>query len=385
MRRKDKKRSLSLCFFGTYESTFPRSITLKQACRLRGIRVIDCHFPFWERKKEKLELFSAKSIAKMAFQLIFIYLRLAIRYLRLEDHEALIVGYNGYLDMPLARLLASLGRKPLIYTPVFPLYETAVEDRGYINRKSLKSRAIHLIDEFSCCLADLIIIETETYMNYYCQEFKVPREKFFKIPLGADEANFHPHPQKPQKSNSQKLKILFYGKFIPLQGIPYIVKAAKLLERQREIEFKIIGSGQLTEEIRNLARKLEVKNINFIDWVNYSQLPRHIQEADICLGIFGDTPKAQRGIPIKIYEALAMQKAVITGRSPAAQEVFTHGVDSMLCEMANPEALAESILKLKQDRKLRERIAEEGFKLYQNLFSSSRIAEEFEKALNRCL
>jgi len=304
--------------------------------------------------------------------------------MRLEDHDAVVVGYNGYFDMPLAKLLTKIRRKPLIFTPVFPLYETSVEDREYINRDSISSKFIHLIDETSCRLADLIIIETETYLKYYCQEFNIPKEKFFKIPLGADEKNFTSRPEE-QTHDTDRLRVLFYGKFIPLQGIPYILKAAKLLEKDKDIAFEIIGSGQLSEEISKLTDHLKIKNVSFIDWVNYGDLPHHIQRADICLGIFGTTCKAQRGIPIKVYETLAMKKPVITGASPAAKEVFKHNVNCILCEMGNPEALADSILLLKENKDLREEIAEAGFNLYQDLFSSERIATEFEAALNKCV
>ncbi len=380
---KGKIRNQSVCFFGTYERTFPRTITLKEACRQLQIKALECHIPFWELKREKLEFFSLVSMIKIVFQLMFIYLRLTFRYLRLEDHQAVIVGYNGYFDMPVARVLTKIRKKPLIFTPVFPLYETAVEDRRYISQKSIKSKIIHLIDTISCRLADLVIIETKAYFDYYCREFNLPEEKFFNIPLGADEGNYVLQPQKEQK-NEQPLRILFYGKFIPLQGIPTIVGAAKLLEMHQDIAFEVIGSGQLTLTIRNLVQKLDIQNVSFIDWVNYQDLPLHIQAADICLGIFGTTPKAQRGIPIKVYESLAMKKPVITGNTPAAREIFTHKVDSVLCETGNPEALAEAILLLKENRQLREGIAAAGFLLYQRLFSSEQIAKKFEMALNTC-
>lgn len=380
---KDASKYTAVCFFGTYESSFPRTVTLKEACRQLRIKVLDCHHPFWELKREKLEFFSPVSMIKIVFQLTFIYLRLTLRYLRLEDHQAVIVGYNGYFDMPVAKVLTRIRKKPLIFTPVFPLYETAVEDRQYISQKSLKSKIIHLIDSISCRLADLVIIETQTYLDYYCREFHLPEEKFFKIPLGADESNYVLEPQEELKTEST-LKVLFYGKFIPLQGIPTIVEAAKLLEKHEDIAFEVIGSGQLTPTIRELAHKLDIQNVSFIDWVNYQDLPLHIRAADICLGIFGTTHKAQRGIPIKVYEALAMKKAVITGNTPAAREVFTDKVDCLLCETGNPEDLAEAILLLKKNNQLREDIAAAGFRLYQRLFSSERITKKFEMALNTC-
>lgn len=385
MTMKNNKRKYSICFFGTYESSFPRTITLKEACRIKRFKVIECHKPFWENMTQKVEFFSIISMIKYGFKLMLAYTSLAVRYLKLENHDVVIVGYNGYFDIPLAKLLTKIRKKPLIFTPVFPLYETLVEDRKYVNKTSIKSKIIHLIDEISCRLADFIIIETDSYIDYYCEEFKIPREKYFKIPLGADETNFFQRQQKVQKKDPNLLKLLFYGKFIPLQGISYIIKAAKILEKNKDVEFEIIGSGQLSNNIRNLAAKLDNKNIKFIDWINYRELPEHIQDADVCLGIFGSTPKAQRGIPIKVYEALAMKKPVITGDTPAAREVFTHKVNAILCEIGNPEALADSIILLKENRELRANIAESGYKLFQKIFSSEQIANRLEIALDKCL
>lgn len=385
MTMKNNKRKYSICFFGTYESSFPRTITLKEACRIKRFKVIECHKPFWENMTQKVEFFSIISMIKYGFKLMLAYTSLAVRYLKLENHDVVIVGYNGYFDIPLAKLLTKIRKKPLIFTPVFPLYETLVEDRKYVNKTSIKSKIIHLIDEISCRLADFIIIETDSYIDYYCEEFKIPREKYFKIPLGADETNFFQRQQKVQKKDPNLLKLLFYGKFIPLQGISYIIKAAKILEKNKDVEFEIIGSGQLSNNIRSLSEKLDIKNVKFIDWVNYRELPEHILDADVCMGIFGSTPKAQRGIPIKVYEALAMKKPVITGDTPAAREVFTHKVNAILCEIGNPEALADSIILLKENRELRANIAESGYKLFQKIFSSEQIASRLEIALDKCL
>ncbi|MBD3413412.1 MAG: glycosyltransferase [Candidatus Aminicenantes bacterium] len=381
---KSENRKYSVCFFGTYESTFPRTRTLMQACRLKGFEILECHRPFWENMKHKFDMFSVSSAVKTGLELMRIYAVLALRYLRLKDHDVVVVGYNGYFDMFLAWLLTRIRRKILVFTPVFPLYETLVEDRKYVNPDSLKSRIIHWIDEKTGALADLIIIETETYLNYYSREFKIPKEKFHKIPLGADEKNFYPRPSKKQSLTPHQIKVLFYGKFIPLQGISYIVKAAKMLEKHNQLEFEVIGSGQLTPDINRLARKLNVQNIDFIEWIDYKELPEHILDAHICLGIFGSTPKAQRGIPIKVYEALAVKKPVITGNTPAAREVFTDQKNAVLCNVGDPKALAESIVFLKDNNPARESIAEQGNKLYQKVFSSQQIANKWEMVLNKC-
>jgi glycosyltransferase involved in cell wall biosynthesis len=170
-----------------------------------------------------------------------------------------------------------------------------------------------------------------------------------------------------------------------LQGIPYIIKAAKLLESYPDIYFKVIGSGQLSKEIRELSKNLQLKNISFIEWVKYEELPEHIANTDVCLGIFGDTEKAKRGIPIKAFEALAVGKPLITGDSPAAKEVFLDKENAILCKIANAEALATSILLLKRDIKLRKKIAEAGKKLYRDKLSIDYIGKVMKVALTETI
>ncbi len=68
---------------------------------------------------------------------------------------------------------------------------------------------------------------------------------------------------------------------------------------------------------------LNSKNIDFIPhWVPYEELPDYVSKADVCLGIFGDTEKAQRVIPTKAIDALALQKPLVTGDSQAARELL---------------------------------------------------------------
>jgi glycosyltransferase involved in cell wall biosynthesis len=108
-----------------------------------------------------------------------------------------------------------------------------------------------------------------------------------------------------------------------------------------------------------------------------------IAKADVCLGIFGRTEKASRVIPYKVYEALAMKKPVITGDSPAAREILHDQVHVLLSPMGEPEALAQRILRLREDPELRRRIAEEGHRLFHAKCSSQKMAEAIIQDLAR--
>lgn len=148
---------------------------------------------------------------------------------------------------------------------------------------------------------------------------------------------------------SSVFKVLFYGHYIPLQGIEYIVRAAKLLENETDITFEIIGGGKNKFNMINLANKLELKNIVFFDEVPISELSRMMSISDVCLGIFGKSEKTKRVIPNKVFDAVALKKPIITSDTPAIRELFSEN-ELILTDLSNPNSIADAILWAKSNR-----------------------------------
>jgi glycosyltransferase involved in cell wall biosynthesis len=344
-----------LCF-GTYERQFPRNTTLIAGLRLAGATVEECHEPLWELTRDKTGSSFTNPLAmiRTALRVLRACWRLVLRHRRAR-YDVMVVGYMGYLDMLLAAPLAALRRRPLVYSPVVSLYETVVTDRRMFSGRSIRGRLAWHLDRLALRLARLIVLETSTYVEFFSGEFGIPRERFVTVRLGADEATFSP---RPKPGGDRPFRIFFYGKFTPLQGVPVIVGAAAQVQQLNPgIRFEIVGSGQLTPEVELLAEELSLTNTDFIPWVAYEDLPQHIGRADVCLGIFGVTQKTDRGIPVKVFDALAMGMPVITGDTPAARELLVHEQNALLCPTGEPESLARAILRLNDDPALVQRIA----------------------------
>lgn len=276
------------------------------------------------------------------------YLKIAERILR-DDYDLLIV--TGITAFFVSRIFS---RKPIIFDAFISNYDTLVHDRKIVPENSFKARILWFTDKYSCKLADKVMVDTVEHMRYFVDEFSIDSKKFSVVLIGTDTSLFYPQEGKKKK---EKLNVSFWGSYIPLQGVEYIIKAAKLLEKEDDVEFNLLGSGQTWAEMNDLASNLNIKNIRFHPWVHYHKLPLYIAEADVCLGIFGITAKAKRVIPNKVYEAVAMKKPLITGNTPAIRRFFRDGENCLLCEVGNPEALAEAIMELKKNPRLMEEIA----------------------------
>ena len=325
---------MTICYFGIYRSGYSRSRVLTKGLVANGVTVIECN--------SRLVGFAK-------------YIDLIKKHWKIRnDYETMIVGFPGYQAVILARILT---RKKIIFDAFASLYDSMVLDRKEVGTNSLKSFYFWFLDWLSCRLADKILLDTNEHIKYFSKTFNVKENKFCRIFVGSDDEAVYP---VNQRKGSNNFLVHFHGSCIPLQGIDYIIKAASLL-KDRDIEFNIIGS-----KIKKKFGESRIKNINFLDNVTHEKLKYYMSEADVCLGVFGNTSKAKRVIPNKVFEGLAVKCPVITAETPAVQELLRNEKNVLFCKNADPKDLAEKILKLKDNKQLGDDISKNGYNLFTN-------------------
>ena len=206
-----------------------------------------------------------------------------------------------------------------------------------------------------------VLLDTNAHIIYFVKKYRIPESKFTRVFVSTTRGDFYP---TTSDNTNGKFIVHFHGTFIPLHGIEYIVRAGKLLESDKSIVIRIIGSGQEYARIQALAKEIDTHNIVFIPRVSLQALRAYIAEAHICLGIFGDTAKSRMVIPNKIYEALACKKSIITQESDSIKELLIAQESVLLCRGADAQDLAEKILLLKNNIKIREKIAINGYDIF---------------------
>lgn len=373
---------MKVCFWGTYRRNYSRNVIIRNGLLENGVRIKECHKPFLEDTKERNEtIFKAGNLAKAFFELAVKYYRLVMSSSYYRDADFIFVGFIGHYDMFVAKLLSKIMRKKLVFDTFISLYDSIVDDKKLIKKETLLADMIRWLDRTACHLADIVIYESREHKKYFEEELKVLTPKSHVLYVGADDAIFYP---RKNIKGDNIFRVLYYGHFVPLQGIDYIIEAADMLKNNNDIKFKLIGRGQDMLRIKTMIERKKLKNIEFIDTLMpREKLTEEIAFSDVCLGIFGKSDKAGRVIPNKVYECLAMRKAVITGDTPSVRELFQNRKDLLLCERANAQAIADSIIKLKNDRTLRIKISEGGYKSFKSKCSTKILCKGLKDALLR--
>ncbi|TDN88753.1 glycosyl transferase family 1 [Salegentibacter sp. 24] len=269
----------------------------------------------------------------------------------------------------------------VIFDPLISKYMTNVKDYNHYGSFSYEAARCKYRDQTSISKADFVIFDTRVHRDYFLNKYKIKKDKTGIVYVGANHTDFRPQIPKTA-AVGEKFKVGFVGNFIPLQGVLEILKTANLLKNNPAIEFVLIGKGFEFEKALHYAKENELKNVDFIGSIEYSELDSFINTFDLCLGIFGNTFKSQVVIPNKIFNYAPCFKPILTMTSNAIKEIFIHKEHIYLCE-PNPKAMAESILELKENTALRDKIACNIGKLVSNEFSEKNIAlsliEQYEE------
>lgn len=280
--------------------------------------------------------------------------------------------YSPPFSHKFVRFIKKQTTKPLVFDPLISNYLTKVFDYKNVSRWSPRAYKNFLKDKLPFKAADVLIADTEQHRQYFHTTFGIDLKKIKVLPIGANTKDFSPNPIP----NENVFKIGFYGGFIPLQGVKNIIETAELLKAENEIQFHLIGTGFQYQEMQDLVASKQLTNVKFEGWIEYNNLSDHLNTYDVCLGIFGETPKAKLVIPNKIYHYAAMGKAIITMDTKAIREVFTDKENVILTTNSASDIKA-AILQLKNNPEQRKSTEEKALKLLQEDLNEVKIAHQF--------
>ena len=319
--------------FGYHDQTAPRHWNISRDMLAEGIQLVECHTTergLWKKLRDLTRRY--KALRKNA--------------------DGVFVTFPGQALLPFAWLLTRIfppgrpagNKKILMFDAFIGLHDTVVGDRKLLSRWNPYGWFLFFLDWLACRLADVVFVDTEAHRRFFMKRFGLRPERVKVAYLGTRTDLFHPRKGQHEKRNVGSFEVLFYGSYIPLQGIEVILAAAKILrDTHPAVRFTLIGKGQTLPAMRSLAEKWNLTNVRFQPPVAYQMLPDWIRAADLSLGIFGTSGKAQRVIPHKVYDAVACGIPLITADTPAIREKFAKHPLVTLIPAGDPKALAEAI------------------------------------------
>ncbi|MGC6432943.1 MAG: glycosyltransferase family 4 protein [Crocinitomicaceae bacterium] len=302
---------------------------------------------------------------------------------KLVNYDFLLVEspplFLGYSAMGLAKKL----KAKLIFN-VSDLWPESAEKLDLVSNKYLLKLAYDL--EKRCYKkAKLVTGQTQGIVDDIKGRF--PSKDVFWLPNGVDLEYYNPNQIKSDfrlKNGFEASDLLFfYGGIIGhAQGLEVILEAANQLKDYPNIKFIVQGAGPEKERLLVLKEKLKLDNVFFFNAVNKNEMPSILKGVDVALVPLKKLELFTGAIPSKIFEALAMEKALLLGVDGEAKKHFIDKADSgYFFEPENVKDLVDKIIKLEQNPEELKRKGQNGRAYVNEYFNRNNIATSFYEKL----
>ncbi len=209
-------------------------------------------------------------------------------------------------------------------------------------------------------LADKVAVISEG-VHEQLEPYRLPSEKIIYNPNGVDTDEFHPlingDKIRARFNLNNAIVVGFIGTFARWHGVETLFEAAaQVVQRDRNIFFLLIGDGDLRSSLQYRTKKLGIDDrLIFTGIVQHSEAPAYLAACDVLvsphLGFEGN--EKFFGSPTKLFEYMAMGKAIIASNLEQLGKIIQDGVNGLLVQPGNAEELSKNILRLSHDPTLR--------------------------------
>lgn len=228
---------------------------------------------------------------------------------------------------------------------------------------------LRLCEDISLARAHLVVVVSEA-LKKELLERGIPEERILLNPNAVDPAMFRPgcggfEVRKQLGFAATDVLVAFLGSFNYWHGIPVLEQAIRQLlpaldTSTGEIRFLFIGEGPLYAEMRRNLEREAGNRVLFTGVVPHARVPAYLDATDILVSPHVPLPDGKLffGSPTKLFEYMAMGKAIIASRLEQLSRILQHQGSAWMVEPGNASELASAILLLARDARLRSQLGQ---------------------------
>ena len=182
----------------------------------------------------------------------------------------------------------------------------------------------------------------------------VPADRMHVVPVGVDHERFRPIAGIERRTD---LIMTTASSDVPLKGLVPLLEALAKVRTERSVELVVIGKKKQGSKIPAVLERLGLEGaVRFVGGIDDEGLVRLYNEAALAV-----VPSLYEGFSLPAIEAMACGTPLLATTGGALPEVVgTDGTTGMLVPPGDPAALADALLLLLGDDRLRARLGAAG-------------------------
>ncbi|ATI50375.1 glycosyltransferase family 4 protein [Bacillus tropicus] len=311
------------------------------------------------------------------FRRLMLYIEVAFRLILeickdKEKYDYIFVSTPS-IFIPVAGMFAKRKMKAKLIVDVRDLWPESLIGIGFFNKNWILKFAYKLEHKIYHA-ADNIIINSKGFYSYISSTGIAPNRISF-MPNSLTEKELS---TVPKKNTSDQLTVIYTGNIGLAQDIEKLILIAEHLKEYKNISFKIIGYGYQKRELGESIEAKQLPNIQLIDPKNREDTLAEIVNADIAYVSLVEKDVFKKVLPGKVMDYMSMRKPIVADVAGYAKEVIEEAQCGFVTEDRTAAELGAYIIKLAQDKQLRNRLGENG---YQYAFRTLRWKTNIETLL----
>jgi len=257
------------------------------------------------------------------------------------------------------RVCAMLFRLPFVLEVNAPL-SLELRTHGRLTFHGLAQR----VEDWLCRSSDRTVVVSEAMRGIFTAR-GLSRDHFIVMHNGVDRSRFHPglsgHLMRSRFGLEEACVAGFVGWIRPWHGVDLLIDALDLLrERVPKLRLLIVGDGPAVPDLKCQVQRLCLdEHVLFSGPVKRDAVPEFIAAMDIAV----QPDVTDYASPIKLFEYLALGKAVVAPDKPNIAEVVTNEAQALLFTPGDAQSLAAALERLCTLPELRRRLEMAGARL----------------------
>jgi glycosyltransferase involved in cell wall biosynthesis len=192
-------------------------------------------------------------------------------------------------------------------------------------------------------IADAILCPSRFVRDSFLAQ-GVPAERLYVVPYGASFDKV----ATPKSGGDDRFRILYVGQIDIRKGLRYLLEAFAQLRHPAK-ELWLVGRPTHQTGLEGMAIP---EGVRFLGTLKGEELLRAYREADVFA-----LPTVEEGLAHVLGEALSFGLPIVTTAQSGGEDLFDEGREGYFVPARSPEALADKLQLLADDRDLRARMA----------------------------
>lgn len=297
----------------------------------------------------------------------------------ITESPPLFLGWSGYV-------LCKLKKAKFVFN-VSDLWPESAVKLGVLNNKLFIKMSTWL-EEFCYKKADLITGQTKGIVNNIVER-GFSKDKVKLITNGVDVSFFNKANRDEEYRKSigvdGKFAICYAGIHGIAQGLEVVIDAAERLKEYKDIVFNFYGDGPEKQMLIERVKEKSLTNVNFFPVQSKPNMPKIIASMDATVVPLKRLDLFKGALPSKMFEALASELPIILAVEGEAEKLINDAKGGIVVEPENSKEIADAILKLYNDKALKEELGMNARRYVEENYSREAIVERLETYLSNLL